>query len=105
MALIEITPNPTSQTRQLIRDGIQGWFNFTRACYDNIQNLIWENPFGLTPQQAFDSLGIDATELLVYAGEIEALFARRAPEGGELVSKRPEGVTITPNQDGTVTVS
>lgn len=92
-----------TKTARMILDGIVGAKNTLRGAWGNANALIWQNPYGLTPQQVFDALGTKAGLLLALSQQIVPLL--EAADAEELPVLRPEGVVITVNQDGTVTLS
>lgn len=55
-----------------------------------------------TPQEAFDAFGTDAADLLKV---VDAFNAMTTAYFGAPAIQHPPGVTVTPNQDGTVTVT
>lgn len=64
--------------------------------------VIWKNRDGLTPQQAFDSLGTDAGTLCaVNAMALQMMAAT----GNPIASPVPENITLTVNPNGTVTLT
>lgn len=92
-----------TKTARMILDSIVGAKNTLRSAWGNANALIWQNPYGLTPQQVFDALGTKAGLLLALSQQIVPLL--EAADAEELPVLRPEGVVITVNQDGTVTLS
>lgn len=68
-------------------------------------NSVWDNP-ELTPQEAFDALGEDATRIVMGSYQvtgflIEQYTLANVPYTPIAV---PEGYSVVPNQDGTITV-
>lgn len=63
-------------------------------------SFIWKNPYGLTPQEAFDSLGADAASLHSLFAPVSQLVNAALPNSLDL----SEPKAVTANQDGTVTV-
>jgi len=71
--------------------------------YNRLWTLVWKNPNKLTPQQFCDSLGTDAAEFFARAADLGALLAKVKPD--VTVPGVPTGCTVTPNGDGSVTVT
>lgn len=71
--------------------------------YNQVYGLIWKNPDGLTPQQAFDGLKKDAVSLLQIgvgmANYVNSIIPNSVPADG------PSQYSVNPNPDGTVTVT
>ena len=65
-------------------------------------DLVWKNQFGLTPQQVFNALGPDGAPLCAFSSNILELLALT---GDDVSSPVPEGVTLTINPNGIVTVN
>lgn len=68
--------------------------------YEELKNAVWNNPQGLTPQQVFDSLGTDASQLFSLSTVLVQTVNTVQPN--TLVDSHPYNYTI--NEDGTVTV-
>lgn len=68
--------------------------------FSTLMGLIWANPDQLTPQEAFDSMGTDAGNLVVKANLLKDIVNATVP--GTI----PDATlpTLTTNSDGTVTV-
>ena len=71
--------------------------------YTRLWTLVWKNPNKLTPQQFCDSLGADAAEFFARAADLGALLAKVRPDVA--VPGVPADYTVTPNGDGTVTIT
>jgi len=97
-------PTAAEQTARIIADTLEGAKHVNRSALENVERLIWQNPYGLTPQQTFDILGTRAAGLLTLKDSILPMLDAAFP--GETVDRlKPDGVTLAVNEDGTVTVS
>ena len=67
-----------------------------------ISMQVFANPKGLTPQQVCDAMGTDAAKVLA-AGQAAADMVN-ALRPNTMAIQIPEGVSVQPNQDGTVTI-
>jgi hypothetical protein len=103
MALIETTIDPRVQTGRLIRDAFTGCANLMRMTMDNVEHLVWENPYGLAPQEVFDLLGPDAAQMVVYR-ETFLPMLQQVFGADQIVSKRPKDAALTVDPSGTVKV-
>jgi ABC-type sulfate transport system substrate-binding protein len=99
------TATPEEQTLQLARDIAQGSLNFLRASFNNGQRLVWDNPYGLTPQQALDCLDGSAADLVRMSQALAVFINSFAPEESHVTSMMPQGATVALNADGTVTIT
>lgn len=68
--------------------------------YTELMQTVWQNPAGLSPQQVFEGLGTDASQLFSLATVLVTTVNTVQP--GTLVDAHPYNYTI--NEDGTVTV-
>lgn len=73
--------------------------------YTALYHEIWQNPDGLTPQQACDSLGTKAGDLFAVAGIMANALSTIDPAGLGTMATPPLGYTVATNPDGTVTVT
>jgi len=85
-----------AQTQAQIRQLFTQMTVVFTTCFNN----IWENPDGLTPQQAIDAFGTDGVELFRLAWILQE--AANEAKAGTLTQTPP--VEVTKNQDGTVTI-
>ena len=104
MALFD-EPTVSESTGRMIRDDLIGWVNHSRAMFDGLQRLVWQNPYALAPQQVFDIIGTRGKDLLTWATDLAAMVAKHVSVDKRLVSLKPAGVVVTINADGTVTLS
>lgn len=105
MAIIECEYEPTEHTLRLIKDSLTGWYNQTKAAYNNTIMLIWENPRGLTPQEVFDVIGKDGALLLAYLNSVVKSLNDIGIEEKPFADPVPNDKETKANPDGTVTVS
>lgn len=68
--------------------------------FNEIFNLVWDNPHGLTPQQVFDAFGTEAGDLFTVSSAIGSAILAVNPSW--VPPTRPFPHVI--NQDNTVTV-
>jgi hypothetical protein len=97
-------PTIEQQTVALLKDAVVGTLNFLKNSFDNAQRLVWQNG-SLSPQEVFDALGTDAGELVALSAALAAFINSVAPENKQVASLKPADVTLTVNEDGTVTLS
>lgn len=110
MGLLDLPPsqdpttleNKKQRTALAIRNSVQMLFAQMVNNYTQNHTLVWANPDGLTPQEVCDSLGGNATQLFGLASVLVDTVNHAAP--GTLTAGVPDGVTVTPNQDGTVKI-
>ncbi len=108
MSLINIPdPNTTEGKQAIVSSQIR---NMTAQSFQQLKRtslairaLIFENPLGLLPQQVCDALGTDAGSLWALAQAIASLLNGIIP--GTISLDLPNGLVLTVNQDGTVTIS
>ncbi len=79
---------------------IQKLFMDMNSTFVSCFNNIWENPDGMTPQQAIDAFGTDGVELFRLAWILQVAVNDAKPD--TLLQSPP--VMVTKNQDGTVTI-
>jgi hypothetical protein len=88
------------QQAQAFINVIQRQWQALGGVFTQIATWVWANPT-LTPQQAFDAFGTNATSLCVLANAYLALLTA---VGAPAASPVPAGYSLTMNADGTVTV-
>lgn len=98
-------PSAQQRTLQFLQDSLHGSLNTLRAAFDNGQMLVWENPYGLTPQEVFTALGENAGAMVAVSNATIAYINALAPEEKHIASKKPAETVLTVNEDGTVTLS
>ena len=98
-------PDPVADTQHHLRNALAGSYNQMRAAFISTDKLIWENPFGLTPQDVFTSLGRRGESVVNHLTALRQAVNATAPVGSGVASSKPGGVTVTLNPDGTVTLS
>ena len=105
---IDIAPNPATCTERTLADTLAGCIASMRAAFDNAQRLVWQNPWGLTPQQVFDVMGATALQQVALAGGLAQLInGSGVLENGtpiQVVGLMPADKDMQFNQGGTVTV-
>lgn len=94
---------PEQKTILQIRDSAIGARNVMLAAVNNCEALIWTNPYGLTPQEVFTALGTAGKDLLAVKAAVLPIFA--AAGGEQPRQLKPEGVTLSADDDGNVTIS
>ena len=65
---------------------------------------VWNNPYGLTPQQVCDALGTDAVKVFDIHGVLTDAIVQIADRDGVTPDVALPKKNFTRNQDGTVTV-
>ena len=71
---------------------------------------VWRDGVGqasdaMTPEQRIESLGTKAADLFVVAGKLAELIAYADPTAATRLMQVPANFTVTPNVDGTVTLT
>ena len=92
-AQTKLKTTATAQINQVYRMNV--------TIYNSLMNSIWQNADGLTPQQAFDSFGTDAGELVTYGHLLAGLINNVTPDAVSTIT--PEALTV--NENGTVTAN
>ena len=103
--IIDFVADPAEATRDTVRNAATGCFHQMRAAFQNADSFIWVNPYGLTPQQAFNALGNRSASLVDFLTRIAVAINQTGPDSMDVVSSKPAGVVLTKNPDGTVTLS
>jgi hypothetical protein len=94
------TEQKQTRLKALLQNSVNILWKQMLSTYQGSMKAIWQNPDGLTPQQAFDAFGTDAVELVRLAG-IQAATLNNVQAGTVDTSAVP---SFTVNQDGTITV-
>jgi hypothetical protein len=108
MPIIKITESEAQKSKaelkEITRMRIQGSVNqlYSQMVKNLRENmaLVWQNKDGLTPQEVFDAFGTDAVELLRLSSIVKNAINAATP--GTIPDLT---ATITPNEDGTVSIS
>lgn len=102
MALFELTTEDKQALIKIqIRATLDGAIRNNSGMFTNLMKMFFQTS-GLTPQQVCDALGSDAASIL-QAGHLLAQ-AVNILKPGTLSLDFPNGLEVTPNQDGTVTI-
>ena len=64
-------------------------------------NLIWKNPYGLSPQDAVAALGKNAADAFARINDLATAINNESPGGANFTPP----MTVTINADGTVTLT
>ncbi len=107
MALINLPdPNTTEGKQSIVANQIRAQvtqsFTGLKRVSDAIAALVFSNSLGLTPQQVCDAIGSDAGSLVGLSQAVGAILNGQKP--GTVNLDPPAGLTVTVNQDGTVTI-
>jgi len=89
-----------TRAKNRIKNAAKNIYETVKNKHDQLWNVVWDNPAGLTPQEVIDAFGTDAKELFTYSQSLQTLLS----EANEnyVVKVTPNLVTI--NTDGSVTV-
>ena len=102
--LSNISPSQSALdwTLNELQNGSARSFSAFCSSQDQLANLFWNNPTGLTPQQVSEALGTSAAAF--FAGSAAAATFRYQMTGivPEIV---PDGYSFTINTDGTVPIT
>lgn len=100
MAIIDTAqPTPAQLTVDTLTSGATGAFVTLKAQWDNAYQLLWHNPWGLTPQEVLDALGTDAVQLFALSDATKTLL--NAWGANITATFPPEYSDVTINPDGT----
>lgn len=83
---------PEQQTLLQIRDSAFGARAVMLAAVNNCEALVWKNPYGLSPQQVFDALGVAGADLVSMKAAVVPIF--QASGGDQPTQLKPECVTL-----------
>ena len=89
-----------SRVAQNIRMQTFHFFTDVKKRYETLFNIVWNNPLGLTPQQALDGMGSNAVELFQYSDLLRTMLTQ--VDESYIPPQTPNKVSI--NEDGTVIV-
>lgn len=79
------------------------WLNDAVGLFNRNMGRCYANPDGLTPEQVVAGFGTAAVSLFQRSAALAAFILAQKPDA-ELMAV-PDGLTITPNEDGTVTMT
>lgn len=102
---------PADQTtRDAIAQMLHAGYAASKSAFSQVKRLVWQNPYGLTPQQVLDALGAsNEAGTNLSAGKLFAVSDATVTllnlTGEGITTVVPQGVTATINPDGTVTLS
>lgn len=102
--IIDFEPDPVDSTRQALRDACTVFWSM-RSAFQNADRILWQNPWELTPQEAFNACGTKAASLVDFLTRLAVAINKTGPAATDVASSKPEAVTLTKNVDGTVTLS
>lgn len=102
-----LVPDIEQQTKSVIQNTIIGALSTLEACFNNVMKYVWENPYGLTPQQVHAVMGTNMAEVYAIGQEILPILNNALEKLGKspITTIVPAGVTATPHEDGTVTLA
>ena len=100
----EVTPpTPAKDRADSIRSQVKNTWHRVLMSHKRGMETLWGNlPEGTTPQDVIDELGTDAADVFALSASLAALIGTI---DADAVVHVPEGVTVTANADGTVTLS
>lgn len=101
--------NPLTETKTTQEVTSEELVNVTKAGLDSLEwswrrcyELVWHNPYGLSPQQVIDILGKDAQAVFLESYQIGELLIAH---GRKMTNAPPEGVKYKANPDGSITLN
>ncbi len=103
--IIDFENDPVADTQQTLRSAANGCFNTMRASYINADDVVWNNPYGLTPAEVFAAMGAMGGSLVSFLTQVKNAVNAAAPASHDVTSSKPAEVVVTINGDGTVTLS
>ena len=100
-------PTPQQCTERTLADALVGAASVNLSTLENLERIIWANPWGLSAQEVFDLLGQRAGQLLALKAALlpRLAAAASAAKSRPPIELKPEGVTLTVSDDGTVRVA
>jgi len=108
MSLLTQNNNPQAQLSEAerrarrVRQHIASSWRQILSMHQQGMSLVWDLPEGTSAQDVLNELGTDAAEAFQVSGQLAELIASH---DASQVRTVPEGVTVTANQDGSVTLS
>lgn len=102
--LIDFDISPAEQTLDIIRSGARGCLQQIKASVTNCGSIVWTNPMGLTPQEVFDVLDTQGEVLITLLTTLRTAHNAVVPKAHDIGALLPEGVTISYDAEGRVTV-
>jgi len=107
MATDILAPRPAAtaaeQTAAALAGGCGALLDGLVDAYGRLWALVWANPYGLTPARVAAALGDRGASLFGRAAALAAFIAANAPD--RPLPGPPAGYTVTPNADGSVTIT
>lgn len=100
-----LNPTPAEQTAQWISSAFAGCKSTIVATWNNLEQLVWRNPHGLTPQEVFDVLGSDGAAVVAWRNWLLPALQNSPDLVNQWSDLRPPAAVVTINPDHTVTVS
>ncbi len=104
MALIDFDISPAEQTLDIIRSGARGCLQQIKASVENSKSVVWQNPFGLSPQEVFDALDTQGKVLVDLLATLRTAHNSVVPAAHHIGALLPDGMTVTFNAEGKGTV-
>ena len=104
MSIIVTEVDGATRTKQLLQDAATGFYNQIHATLNNYKLLVFNNPYGLTPQEVLNILDKDAVEMFVIAEKTITLFNDITKDESKQIDAtfQPKDQTYKVNVDGTV---
>lgn len=103
---MDLQPNAQDNTRRDVRAASAQMIADIDAGFKKLANIFWQNPYGLAPQAAFDTLGTDGpitpASIFESAGDVQKLLARY---GHEISSPVPDGAEVKFDEKGGVVIT
>lgn len=101
MPIIEPNIQPGEYTRQAIKQSATKAYQHLVDSWKECYNLLWNNPYGLTPQEVLDAFGTEAVQAFLLSANTGEFINQL---GAGVRNAVPEGYTYTANPDGTITL-
>ena len=102
--LLDFDISPAEQTLDIIRSGARGCLQQIKASVTNCGSLVWQNPFGLSPQGVFDVLDTQGEVLVNLLVTLRTAHNSTVAEAHHIGPLLPDGVTVTFDANGKGTV-
>lgn len=105
MSLLKLDKTPQEHSREQIESQLRTVFSTIQSLGENIARVVWENAYGLTPQEVMDVLGTDGGDLDGLLVSLFDVYNAAVPKPAELAGWIPEDKQLSTDAEGNVTIS
>lgn len=104
MAFIDFDVSPADETLGILSSGVRGCLFQMKATVDNALSIVWQNPYGLTPQEVFDVLDTHGETWAGLMQKLKTTYNSVAPSNHDIGDLVPADKTLTFDGTGKGTV-